>query len=47
MNGDGEGGEIEVLDVDPLPERIEALEYRVGPPKTKHNSRERAKISAR
>lgn len=46
VNDDGEGGEVELLDVDPIPERTEGLESAAGPPTGKHNSFTRARISA-
>lgn len=46
VNDNGEGREVELLDVDPVPERTEGLESATGPPTVKHNSFTRAKISA-
>lgn len=47
VNDNGEGREVELLDVDPVPERTEGLGSATGPPTVKHNSFTRAKISAK
>lgn len=46
VNGGEEGREVEVLDVEPVPEKKEVLKSETEPPTGKHNSFARAETSA-